>query len=47
MRVKHSPALLASVNVTGGSPGAELVTPWPNILYALDLTKPGARVKWS
>ena len=24
-----------------------IVTPWRNILYALDLTKPGARVKWS
>lgn len=24
-----------------------LVTPWPNVLYALDLTKPGAPVKWS
>ena len=24
-----------------------VVTPWPNILYALDLTKPGAPVKWS
>src|SRR6201986_5251066 len=24
-----------------------IVTPWPNILYALDLTKPGAPVKWS
>lgn len=23
-----------------------VVTPWPNILYALDLTKPGAPVKW-
>lgn len=23
-----------------------LVTPYPNILYALDLAKPGARVKW-
>ena len=23
-----------------------IVTPWPNILYALDLTKPGAPVKW-
>ena len=24
-----------------------IVTPWPNVLYALDLTKPGAPVKWS
>ena len=24
-----------------------VVTPWPNILYALDLTKSGAPVKWS
>src|SRR3954449_9986397 len=24
-----------------------VVTPWPNILYALDLTKPGAPLKWS
>src|SRR5579862_8147885 len=24
-----------------------IVTPWPNILYALDLTKPGAPLKWS
>ena len=24
-----------------------LVTPWPNILYALDLTKPGAPMKWA
>ncbi|MCU1287093.1 MAG: mxaF [Acidobacteriales bacterium] len=24
-----------------------LVTPWPNLLYALDLTKPGAPVKWT
>jgi lanthanide-dependent methanol dehydrogenase len=23
-----------------------IVTPWPNVLYALDLTKPGAPVKW-
>ncbi len=23
-----------------------VVTPWPNVLYALDLTKPGAPVKW-
>jgi PQQ-dependent dehydrogenase (methanol/ethanol family) len=23
-----------------------IVTPWPNLLYALDLTKPGATVKW-
>jgi PQQ-dependent dehydrogenase (methanol/ethanol family) len=23
-----------------------IVTPWPNILYALDLTKPGAPAKW-
>src|SRR5947209_16460195 len=24
-----------------------IVTPWPNTLYALDLTKPGGPVKWS
>ncbi len=24
-----------------------VVTPWPNLVYALDLTKPGAPVKWS
>ncbi|HET9683231.1 MAG TPA: hypothetical protein VFP15_03960, partial [Gemmatimonadaceae bacterium] len=24
-----------------------IVTPFPNLLYALDLTKPGAPVKWS
>jgi alcohol dehydrogenase (cytochrome c) len=24
-----------------------VVTPWPNLLYALDLTKPGAPVKWT
>jgi glucose dehydrogenase len=23
-----------------------IVTPWPNILYALDLTKPGSPMKW-
>src|SRR5512141_968877 len=23
-----------------------LVTPWPNIAYALDLTRPGAPIKW-
>ena len=23
-----------------------LVTPFPNVLYALDLTKPGAPLKW-
>src|SRR5579884_3929660 len=23
-----------------------VVTPWPNLLYALDLTKPGAPTKW-
>src|SRR4029079_14413269 len=23
-----------------------VVTPWPNIVYALDLTRPGAPVKW-
>ena len=23
-----------------------IVTPWPNIVYALDLTKPGAPMKW-
>ena len=24
-----------------------VVTPWPNLLYALDLTKPGGPVKWT
>jgi lanthanide-dependent methanol dehydrogenase len=24
-----------------------IVTPWPNLLYALDLTKPGAPRKWT
>jgi PQQ-dependent dehydrogenase (methanol/ethanol family) len=24
-----------------------VVTPWPNLLYALDLTKPGAPLKWT
>lgn len=24
-----------------------LITPWPNYLYALDLTKPGAPAKWT
>lgn len=24
-----------------------IVTPWPNLLYALDLTKPGAPLKWT
>ena len=24
-----------------------IVTPWPNVLHALDLTKPGAPLKWS
>ena len=24
-----------------------IVTPWPNILYALDLTKPGGPIKWT
>jgi PQQ-dependent dehydrogenase (methanol/ethanol family) len=24
-----------------------IVTPWPNVLYALDLTQPGAPLKWS
>jgi glucose dehydrogenase len=23
-----------------------IVTPWPNLLYALDLTRPGAPMKW-
>ena len=23
-----------------------IITPWPNLLYALDLTKPGAPMKW-
>jgi PQQ-dependent dehydrogenase (methanol/ethanol family) len=24
-----------------------VITPWPNLLYALDLTKPGAPLKWT
>ena len=24
-----------------------IVTPWPNVLHALDRTKPGAPLKWS
>jgi alcohol dehydrogenase (cytochrome c) len=43
---------------TGSSKGLEaaplivnntmyIVTPWPNLLYALDLTKPGAPMKWT
>jgi PQQ-dependent dehydrogenase (methanol/ethanol family) len=44
-----------STGVVGGHEAAPLVvnntmyivTPWPNILYALDLTKPGAPVKFS
>src|SRR3954453_17097988 len=24
-----------------------IVTPWPNLLYALDLTKPGSPAKWT
>ena len=43
-----------STGVTRGHEAAPLVvnntmyivTPWPNLLYALDLTKPGAPVKW-
>ncbi|MDQ6679321.1 MAG: methanol/ethanol family PQQ-dependent dehydrogenase [Acidobacteriota bacterium] len=43
-----------STGVTRGHEAAPLVvnntmyivTPWPNILFALDLTKPGAPVKW-
>jgi len=31
--------------VVGGT--MYIVTPWPNLLYALDLTKPGAPLKWS
>src|SRR6476620_10977523 len=44
-----------STGVTRGHEAAPLivnntmyiVTPWPNLLYALDLTKPGAPAKWS
>lgn len=44
-----------STGVTAGHEAAPLVvtatmyivTPWPNILYALDLTKPGAPVKFA
>jgi lanthanide-dependent methanol dehydrogenase len=43
-----------STGVTAGHEGSPLVvgdtmylvSPWPNILYAFDLTKPGAPVKW-
>ena len=43
-----------STGVTAGHEGPPLVvgdtmylvTPWPNILYAFDLTKPGAPMKW-
>src|ERR1043166_1768207 len=43
-----------STGVTHGHEAAPLivnntmyiVTPWPNLLYALDLTKPGAPMKW-
>src|SRR5436305_6455983 len=43
-----------STGVTRGHEAAPLVvnntmyivTPWPNYLYALDLTKPGAPMKW-
>jgi glucose dehydrogenase len=44
-----------STGVTRGHEAAPLVvnhtmyivTPWPNLLYALDLTKPGAPAKWT
>jgi PQQ-dependent dehydrogenase (methanol/ethanol family) len=44
-----------STGVTAGHEAAPLVvnntmfivTPWPNVLYALDLTQPGAPAKWS
>lgn len=44
-----------STGMTAGHEAAPLVvndtmfvvTPWPNVLYALDLTRPGAPVKWS
>ena len=44
-----------STGTTGGQEAAPLVvnetmylvTPWPNILYALDLTRPGTPVKWT
>ncbi len=49
------PAFQFSTGTTHGNEAAPLVvnntmyivTPWPNTLYALDLTKPGAPVKWS
>jgi lanthanide-dependent methanol dehydrogenase len=48
-------ALTFSTGSTAGHEAAPLVvnntmyviTPWPNVLYALDLTKPGAPVKWA
>jgi lanthanide-dependent methanol dehydrogenase len=49
------PAFTFSTGLSNGHEAAPLVvdntmyivTPWPNILYALDLTKPGAPLKWS
>lgn len=49
------PAWNFSTGLTKGHEAAPLVvnntmyivTPWPNLLYALDLTKPGAPVKWT
>jgi PQQ-dependent dehydrogenase (methanol/ethanol family) len=48
-------AFTFSTGVTAGHEAAPLVvnhtmfvvTPWPNVLFALDLTQPGAPVKWS
>ena len=48
------PAFTFSTGLTRGHEAAPLVvgktmyivTPWPNLLYALDLTKPGAPMKW-
>src|ERR1041385_8626610 len=49
------PAWTFSTGLTRGHEAAPLVvnntmyivTPWPNLLYALDLTKPGAPAKWT
>lgn len=48
------PAFTFSTGVDHGQEAAPIVangtmyiaTPWPNVLYALDLTKPGAPLKW-
>ena len=48
------PAFTFSTGANHGEEAAPIVangtmyvaTPWPNVLYALDLTKPGAPLKW-